>query len=374
MRISNWPEACEFHFLPIRNSQFEIRNLYCPVSPGGKQPTLAALAEEAGVSRMTVSRVLRNARYTAPETRERVLAAAKKLNYQPNPMVAALMTYVRGGHSEKRVGVLAYLTSSPTRAGWRQHQGYVGFYRGAFQKAEHLGYRLEEFWLNDPEISVARLNRILYAQGICGLIVAPMGRAHGHLKMDWAKFTSVAIGHSLLRPDLTRAVCDQFQSILLALRSLRRLGYRRIGLAMSAAEDARVHYHWSAGYLSFHQRQGITDFPAPHLPQTWDRRTFVDWVRRERVDAVVSTHEELPWRLGDVGLRVPEDIGYAHLDLLERKGQFAGIDQQPEEIGAAAVELVAGQLNRNEMGLPARARVLTLPGVWVDGGTVRRVG
>ena len=340
----------------------------------GKQPTLAALAEEAGVSRMTVSRVLRNARHTAPETRERVLAAVEKLHYQPNPMVAALMAYVRSGSMEKRVGVLAYLTSSPYRNGWREHRGYVGFYLGAKRRAEYLGYRLEEFWLNEPEITTARLSRILYAQGICGMIVAPMGTPHGHLKMDWAKFSSVAIGHSLLRPDLARACCDHFQSMLLAMRSLHRLGYRRIGLAMPAADDARVHYHWSAGYFSFYQRQGIQEVPPFLLPKVWDQNAFFQWVREQKIDALVTTHGELPERMRKVGIRVPEDLGFAHLDLLDRNGEFAGIDQQPTEIGGTAVDLVVGQINRNEMGLPQRPRTITLPGEWVDGATVRRVG
>lgn len=335
----------------------------------GKQPTLAALAQEAGVSRMTVSRVLRNARYCAPETRERVLAAVEKLHYQPNPMVAALMAYVRSGAMDKRVGVLAYLTSGPYRNSWREHRGYVGFYQGARRRAEYLGYRLEEFWLNEPGISTARLSRILYAQGICGVIVAPMGTPHGHLKMDWEKFSSVTIGHSLLRPQLARACCDHFESILMAMRSLHRLGYRKIGLAMPMADDARVHYHWSAGYHSFFHRQGITDIPPVFLPKVWDQNAFFEWVRQADIDALVTTHGELPERMRKVGICVPEHFGFAHLDLLDRDGVFAGIDQQPGEIGGAAVELVVGQINRNEMGLPQRPRTVTLPGEWVDGAT-----
>jgi DNA-binding LacI/PurR family transcriptional regulator len=61
--------------------------------PGQRQSTMQDIAREAGVSQSTVSRVL-NDRSTAvpiaPETRERVLAVAKRLEYQPNPLARAL--------------------------------------------------------------------------------------------------------------------------------------------------------------------------------------------------------------------------------------------------------------------------------------------
>jgi hypothetical protein len=73
------------------------------------------------------------------------------------------------------------------------------------------------------------------------------------------------------------------------------------------------------------------------------------------------------------GYDIPGDIGFAHVDLLEGSEPYAGIDQRPAEIGAAAVDIVVGQLNRNELGLPARPRSVTQDGDWVAGPTVRRV-
>ncbi|MFM9168120.1 MAG: LacI family DNA-binding transcriptional regulator, partial [Verrucomicrobiota bacterium] len=54
-------------------------------------PSLDAIAAAAGVSTMTVSRVLRNARHVASGTRERVLVAAKALDYRPDPHLARMM-------------------------------------------------------------------------------------------------------------------------------------------------------------------------------------------------------------------------------------------------------------------------------------------
>lgn len=53
------------------------------------QVGLAAVAEAAGVSKMTASRVLRNAAGVAPATRARVMAEVDRLGYVPNKLAAA---------------------------------------------------------------------------------------------------------------------------------------------------------------------------------------------------------------------------------------------------------------------------------------------
>jgi DNA-binding LacI/PurR family transcriptional regulator len=55
------------------------------------KPTAKAVAARAGVSVTTVSRVINNrADDISPETRARVLKAAKALRYRPNSLAAAL--------------------------------------------------------------------------------------------------------------------------------------------------------------------------------------------------------------------------------------------------------------------------------------------
>ncbi len=55
------------------------------------RPTIANVAETAGVSKATVSRVLSgNAEYMRPETRTRVLEAIDKLDYRPSSIARSL--------------------------------------------------------------------------------------------------------------------------------------------------------------------------------------------------------------------------------------------------------------------------------------------
>ncbi|HEY6057906.1 MAG TPA: LacI family DNA-binding transcriptional regulator [Candidatus Limnocylindrales bacterium] len=64
-----------------------------PERPRSRPPTMQDVALATGVSRSTVSRILNDARLTvpiAPETRARVLDAAGRLGYRPNPLARAL--------------------------------------------------------------------------------------------------------------------------------------------------------------------------------------------------------------------------------------------------------------------------------------------
>src|SRR3989442_6566475 len=54
--------------------------------------TLADIARELGVSKMTVSRAINNHPEISPETRSRVLEAAQRMNYRPNQYARALTT------------------------------------------------------------------------------------------------------------------------------------------------------------------------------------------------------------------------------------------------------------------------------------------
>ena len=54
--------------------------------------TLADIARELGVSKMTVSRAINNHPEISPETRARILAAAQRMRYRPNQHARALTT------------------------------------------------------------------------------------------------------------------------------------------------------------------------------------------------------------------------------------------------------------------------------------------
>jgi hypothetical protein len=55
------------------------------------------------------------------------------------------------------------------------------------------------------------------------------------------------------------------------------------------------------------------------------------------------------------------------------KPERAGIDQQTDVLGAAAVDLLVEQLHHNERGPPEHPKMVMTEGLWREGETVRKV-
>jgi hypothetical protein len=159
----------------------------------------------------------------------------------------------------------------------------------------------------------------------------------------------------------------------LAMRRLRKGGHRRVGLALRASVNERVSHHWVGGYLS-EQRQelGAWDL-SPLIPpdRDWNRVTFERWYLKHRPTVVLTQHEEILEWLGAMGVAVPEEVGFVHLNCPDRSVEYAGIYQNGVEVGLAAMDFLVGMVQRNEVGIPALAHSILVDGTWQEGKTLR---
>ena len=346
---------------------FSLDHVVLPKKP----VTLAEIAKRAGVSVMTVSRALRKQSNISPKTQKKIQVIADQLGYRPNPLVSALMTYRRAAKPVQSHVSLGFITNFPTRDGWKVSQLYQEFFDGVAESADRHGYRVETFWLREPGVTSERLTQILLTRCIHGLVIAPLADAHGELNLDWRLFSAVTFGYSLTRPMLHRAVNHQFRSMRLAVRELRKLGYKRLGLALPASLNERVDRRWVAGFLV----EGLDAGPSVPMfvpnDDEWKFESFRAWFEKLQPDVIIS-HEVmvLDW-LQRVGARVPADVGFALLNCPDRSGKFAGIYQNGSVVGSVAVDFLIGMIQRNERGVPELPHSILVEGTWVEGKTVR---
>jgi DNA-binding LacI/PurR family transcriptional regulator len=329
------------------------------------------VALEAGVSVTAVSLALRRDPSIPAATRERIVALAEKIGYRRNPLVSALMADLRGRHPRRRdAQVIAYVESFPTNAAAQQLASLLRFYQGAADGAARHGYRLEVFRLGDAGLTEVQLERVLVARGIRGVVFAPFPETNSALAQRWENHALAVVGFSLARPRLHRAVNHQLNSIQVAFAEILALGYRRIGLVISRHEDARVERHWlSAALLAQHEHAG-SDRRFPLLyEETIERRVLLAWLKRHRPEVVISTEQSGPamlqWATGQ-GVR---PTGFVHMHLTAELAGCAGIDQNNERVGAAAVDLVVEQLHVNSYGVPEIPKTVLIEGRWVPGKT-----
>ena len=329
------------------------------------------VALAADVSVMTVSLALRHDPSIPAATRERVRAVAVKLGYRRNPLVSALMAGLRGWHPRGREAhVIAYVESYPASATAQQRGSLRRFREGAAEGAARHGYRLHIFRMGEGGLSETRLEQVLGARGIRGVVFAPFPQTGSVLTQRWEHHALATLGFSLAQPPLHRAVNHQVHSIRLALAELLALGYRRIGLVMSRHENARVERNWLSSVLLAQHEHAGTDRSFPlFFEEKIGRGPLVAWLRRERPDVVVSTEEGVLAMMGRAGGRGAGRPGFAHLHLTPDLAGCSGIDQNNERVGAAAMDLVVEQLHGNSFGVPENPKTVLIEGRWMAGAT-----
>lgn len=339
-------------------------------------PTIRELARMAGVSRTTVSLALRNSARISPAIRKKIVRLAEETGYQRDPVVSALMKQLRTTRKSRSVEKIAYLTSWNTPDDWRKNINENAYFLGACERGRQLGYEVEAFWAKQPGLSSARLSQILYTRGIRGVVIAPLPRGVGHVSLDWSHFACAAISLTVVKPDLHRASHDYHGGMILALHALKKLGYRRPAFANMTIHDRRTKHGWLSGFLTYTFQlppdRRIPPYLVPGLDRDvrWNRESFAQWIRKWEPDAIVCNTEQPLILAKELGLRVPQDIGFASLHRLHPDDPWAGVDRQPRQIGAAGIDLVVAQLQNNEFGLPACPKTVLINSIWNDGPTV----
>lgn len=244
---------------------------------------------------------------------------------------------------------------------------------GARERAAQFGYKLEEFFLRAPGIHPARMTSILKSRSIQGILVAPQEYDGLPFDFDFSDFSAVTLGYSLRPARLHVVTNHQFRSIQLLVTKLHELGYRRIGLSLARDWDNKVNHGYTAGFLAAHAAIGGRK-PIP--PDLWDKLTpanFKTWIDRHRPDAIITqgiSGEMIGW-LESFGLRVPGDIAVTNLSAHSGEPDIAGVYQNDRLIGATAIDVLAGMLQRNERGLPQNIVYTLVDGSWHPGASVR---
>jgi DNA-binding LacI/PurR family transcriptional regulator len=348
-------------------------------SPGSLNPrvSLRDVAREVGVSHVTVSLALRGDARISESRRAEIKAAAEKLGYRPDPMLASLAAYRQSKHNVTIRSTIAWINQWPDPKALRRLHEFEAYWKGAAETAESLGYRLEEFVVG-RSLSPERLQRILLARSVRGILIPPHQYGLALPDFDWSQFSVVRLGLSVKHPRTHVVTSDQMHCALTAFEQLHQRGYQRIGYVSSRRFDRNTAGNFRAGFLS---AQDALLPMKKHLPPLFleeestpaEARSLAAWLKAKKPDAVISTHPVLASLLPKVGVQVPRDLAVAALSVLD--GNFdAGVDQNSHEVGQVAMRTLAGLIHQNERGIPRYCRRILVEGRWNDGASVPSLG
>ncbi|MDR0353958.1 MAG: LacI family DNA-binding transcriptional regulator [Opitutaceae bacterium] len=333
-----------------------------------RRVTMAHIAEHAGVSRATVSLVLRDPKRGSPGIVEKITGAMRALGYARDPLHDALMTLRAANATQDKHTTIALLTLYGNDRGARDFTSHQQMFAGARQRARELGYHMEEFSLDAKGMSARRLGGILLARSIHAIVVAPTTDRSRRLDFDLSPFSCVGLGLSVGWPRIERVSNDHFQSMTLAMQECQQLGYRRIGFIVSRAVSERLGNLWLAAYLLAQTAMPAAQRLAPLMPENAESIApeLPRWLRQQRPDVLIFGNAEIGDKLTHL---IDPAIGVANLHVRDAQAATSGIYQASSDVGARAVEAVVSQLRHNIKGPVPFPSSHFIPGRWVPGAT-----
>ncbi|HKJ90413.1 MAG TPA: LacI family DNA-binding transcriptional regulator [Oceanipulchritudo sp.] len=331
---------------------------------------LVDIAEAVGLDKSTVSLALRSDQRIKPATRKRVMEAAARMGYKPDPHLSQLMGYLRATNDKTQAACIAYLKLYPSGLeGLDQTPFFKAFEDGAKAEMERLGYRIEVFRLLDYRGNLKRLSDVLINRGIQGLIVSPPVGITELEEFDWSRFSAITMGYRLRSPRLCRVVCDQLATIRTVMETLSRRGYRRPLLAYRRGRDEHVNRRWSIAFEgSIHL---FPSFVEQSIYSGDPDEGFVEFVRKREIDSVIGLSFDFAQALEVAGIKFPDDLGFALLDKYDGPDGVSCVDQKPFLLGQMAARQLSGFLDRHEVGLFDDPFTVAIHPDWCEGLTLK---
>jgi LacI family transcriptional regulator len=309
------------------------------------EPTINTIAQRAGVSIASVSRVL-NGLPTREETVRRVMAAAEELGYVPNSVARSLKS--------RRTNQVAFAMADIG------NPVYLAMIREIQPVLKAAGYRLV---LHSTDADAADEIDVLRALGeryVDGLIMVPLRVTDGHLAAITAARAPVVIIGSLPDGTADNVRTDSRTGLRLAVDHLYALGRRRIGF-VNGPLDTVPGSARSAAYADALAALGLPY--DGELVEVGDfyRAEGAAAVRRllERapgVDALMCANDLIALGALDVlrgaGRRIPEDVAVVGMDDSDLATvawpALTSVSLGSAERGRAAAELLLDRLENGE--------------------------
>ncbi|MEV0595180.1 LacI family DNA-binding transcriptional regulator [Nonomuraea cavernae] len=329
--------------------------------PRSRPAVLGDVAALAGVSAMTVSRVLNAPDRVRAETRERVLAAVRELDYWPNSAARRLVT--------GRSGVLGVVSIDTTLYG-----PATTLYR-IEQAARLSGYSVSIASLSTlHRSSIQEAVHRLGSQSVDGVvIVAPHESAADGLLHLPPGLPVVAVDAGYDSP-VPVAMVDQRAGAARATRHLLSLGHETVWHLGGPVDwiDASGRIEGWRGVLEAAGR------PVPDpLRGDWSPRSGYELGRRlaedPSVTAIFAGNDQMALgvlrALREAGRRVPEDVSVVGFDDMPESAYYCPplttVRQDFREVGRHAFHLLLDQM----AGEPGESRRLVEPDLVVREST-----
>lgn len=314
--------------------------------------SIKEVAESAGVSTATVSRVLSNKPHVRPELRDRVMHAVEELGYRPNLIARSLRS-----QRTNSIGLIVSDIRNPY---------FTSVSRAVEDTAHEKGYNVIFCNTDENPEKEALYLQLMRDQNVAGVIFSPTRQASADLDAYGIDFPIVVVDRSVnpckLPVDIIRI--DNVDAACRLTRHLLENGYRRIaglfGEASTTGRERRV------GYEKALRESGLLPLARYVPPRIEAGARAATTLLQSEVppDAFLTTNSLLMvgvlQAIRNLGLRIPEQIGLVGFDKTTWstlvQPSITLIDQPTYQIGRTATELLLERIQ--EPDKPPREVIL----------------
>ncbi len=305
--------------------------------------TISDVAKRAGVSTMTVSRVINNSGYISQETRERVEKALAELDYVPNALARSLRF--------KQTKTIALVITDIT------NPFFTTLARGVEDVASEQGFSVIFCNTDESETDESEYMSVLLQKQVDGVLLVPAcGASESVALLQTRAVPVVVLDRRISGVQVDTVRCDSEKGAYELVQHLLALGHRRIGV-LSGPADVSTATDRVLGYRRALHDAGLTVDPRLILHDEFNEAGGYAMTRRvlattPRPTAFFAGNNFIAMgalhALRDAGLGVPQDISLVAFDDIPVAfimDPFLTVMAQPAyDMGKRATELLLARL------------------------------
>lgn len=312
--------------------------------------TMQDIARECGVTKMTVSRVLAGRQGVKATTREKILDAANRLNYEVNTL-AQNLNFNRSGF----IGVatnLDYMLGSPYLA-----EVFRGFRQGFAMDDSGLNYALFDTG-SDSFNTGAKLAKLYRQKRIDGLLIVALHISDHFLDtLAELHMPMVVVGEKAPSRSICSVSCDDQRGVNALCAHLYALGHRRIAY-VDGPPDVSTANRRKQAYAAFCRAKKLKNpawyiYPGNYSMQSGRIAGRALLTARPRPTAIIAANDMMAYGLiesaHELNLSIPGDVSIGGFDDLptaaERCPSLTTIHQPVKEMGERSAKIVLQSLN-----------------------------
>ncbi|HVO42095.1 MAG TPA: LacI family DNA-binding transcriptional regulator [Aggregatilineales bacterium] len=329
--------------------------------------TISDVAKRAGVSTMTVSRVINNFGYISQDTRERVERAIVDLGYVPNALARSLRF--------KQTKTIALIVTDITNS------FFTTIARGVEDTASEQGFSVMFCNTDESQTKEAEYVNVLLQKQVDGILLVPACSADDSVSLLQDRGTPVVVlDRRIPNVQVDTVRCDTSLGSYQLTQHLLGLGHRRIAL-LSGPRTVSTAVDRADGYRRALTEAGLAEdtaleFYGPFTQAGGYQIATEALALNPRPSALVAANNFIAigamQALREAGLRLPDDLSMVTFDdfssALVMEPFLTAIDQPAYEMGRRATELLLTRLagggsdEPQEILMPTRMIIRTSSG------------